>query len=188
MIFFKPCQFRSRSHEGFSFIEIVVAVGIVISLAGILFFSMGKTRESTKRAIHHLRALEIAQETIDWARATQLDAQGLKAMLNQTGSLLDPATNKPVPLPEATTGLYSITSGTQPLAYPKQYDSAFFYRTIAVNPVPNPDGRVFLYRVTVDVSWNEGRAPEHIDSVGGKPDRMRSLTMSTLLTDDREEY
>ncbi|NLI76466.1 MAG: type II secretion system protein [Candidatus Riflebacteria bacterium] len=176
------------ARRGFSLLEVVVAIGVVFTLAAALFTAMGRTRADTRLAVDHLRALEIAQETIDWVLAARLDARGLQALRGQTGSLLDPATGRGVPLPEAVTGLFGRPPDVPPLCLPAQYDSAFFHRTLDLTPLPGDDGRTFLYRVTVTVAWNEGKAPRQIESVSGPPDRMKSISLSTLVADDGECY
>lgn len=174
-----------ESTRGFSFIEIIIALTVsVVFFAGLIYFA-STTRVETSKAGNYLRALQIAQETIELVQSTPIaELTGNKLQIFE-GSLINPATGKSVGIP------VHPGSAWQPAtkAYPEQYNNAFFYRKVRVEPV---DGSVanarFMRKVSVDIYWNEGKVPDKIDSIGDEPDRMRKLSLATLIFDESEYY
>jgi len=170
---------------GFSFIEIIVATGVGLVFFGGLIYFASTTRVETSKAENYLRALQIAQETIELVQAMPVSEVTDSRVQIFEGSLVDPGTHQSVKIP------FHSSSGWQPQTktYPAEYCKAWFYRKIHIVPVSAgiPNAR-FMRKLTVDVFWNENKTPERIESIGAEPDRMRKLSLSTLLFDESEVY
>ncbi|PKL45638.1 MAG: hypothetical protein CVV41_01165 [Candidatus Riflebacteria bacterium HGW-Riflebacteria-1] len=178
----KRCNYM---RSGFSFVEIVVATGVGLVFFGALIYFASTTRVETSKAENYLRALQIAQETLELVQSISLsEATGSGVQIFE-GSLVDPNTSQSVKIP------FHNSSGWQPQTrtYPAEYSKAWFYRKIRIVPVPAgiPNAR-FMRKLTVDVYWNENKTPDRIETIGAEPDRMRKLTLSTLLFDESEIY
>lgn len=176
---------RSFWRAGFSFIEIIVATGVGLVFFGGLIYFASTTRVETSKAENYLRALQIAQETIELVQSMPVsEVTGSRVQIFE-GSLVDPDTHQSVKIP------FHASSGWQPQTknYPAEYSKAWFYRKIRIAPLPTgmPNAR-FMRKLTVDVFWNENKTPERIESIGAEPDRMRKLSLSTLLFDESEVY
>ncbi len=171
--------------KGFSFVEIVVATGVGLVFFGGLIYFASTTRVETSKAENYLRALQIAQETIELIQAMPLsDTSGSNVQIFE-GSLVDPGTGMSVKIP------FNNSSGWQPFTrtYPSEYSKSWFYRKVRIAPAPAgiPNAR-FIRKLTVDVFWNENKVPERIETIGAEPDRMRKLSLSTLIFDESEIY
>ncbi len=171
---------KKFSKKAFSFVEIIVALTIsIVFFAGLIYFA-STTRVQTSKAVNYLRALQIAQETIELIQSMPSSEISPAKLQVFEGSLLDPATGKSVKIP------MHGGSAWQPSikAYPEQYDNAYFYRKIKIEPA----GSRFLRKVSVTVYWNEAKKPDKIDSIGAEPDRMRKLSLATIIFDESEHY
>ena len=94
-----------KARRGFTFLEILVAVAVMAATLGAFLGLMRETTDDTGKAIFYLRALELGQETIDWAVSAPLDSARRKALEGMSGSLVDAGTGKGVAVPlGATTG------------------------------------------------------------------------------------
>ncbi|NLI76473.1 MAG: prepilin-type N-terminal cleavage/methylation domain-containing protein [Candidatus Riflebacteria bacterium] len=167
-----------RERKGFTFVEVILAVVVVAAVLGGLLGWLQQTTGDAGRSIHYLRAFELGQEMLDWVLSTPLDEARRKALERLGGSLVDAQTGRSRPVPAGSTRDWPV--GPQELAYPADYAPCFFHRHLRIEPVA---GRPTLFEVTVEVSWNEGRPPATIESVGGTPDRMRRIVLSTLVHD-----
>jgi prepilin-type N-terminal cleavage/methylation domain-containing protein len=168
----------SSSEAGFTFLEVIVVIVVVGALLGSLLGWLRQATVDTDRDIHYLRALELGQEMIDWVNASPLDAPGRQALLAAAGSLVDAQTGRSRPVPAAATREWPADPAE--LVYPAAYEACFYHRTLRIEPVA---GRPALFEVTVEVAWNEGTPPAAIEAVGGPPDRMRKIVLSTLVYD-----
>ncbi len=173
-----------KFRNGFSFVEIIVALSISVVFFGGLIWFASTTRVETSKAGNYLRALQIAQETIELIQSMPQSELTPAKIQMFDGSMVDPATRNSVKIP--------VHSGSawQPATkrYPEQYNNAWFYRKVRLEQVNSGGGSRFLRKVSVDVFWNEGKTPERIDSIGAEPDRMRKLSLATLLFDESEFY
>ncbi|MBI3038111.1 hypothetical protein HYY75_03525 [bacterium] len=170
--------------SGFGFVEILIAIFIAAVCGVPVFYLVTSTRTETSKAINYLRALELANEGFEWANIiqfgdkTQTDEAKINNMLSQfNGSLYQ---NK---VRVGSNNLW--TSQNEDIPYSEQYNNAFFYRTISISKVEN-SGDVkygdFLRKITVTVSWSEGKTPKNPD----QPDeRSRILVLSGLLFNDQ---
>jgi len=165
--------------RAFTFLEVLVSVTVFAGVIGALLGLMRETTADTGKAIHYLRALELGQEAIDWVVSAPLDAVRRKALEGMGGSLVDAGTGRGVAIPLGSAR--GFPDAAKELKYSESYNNAWFYRSIRVDPVP---GRPCLYEIQVEVAWNEGVVPAVIESAGGMPDRMRKISLSTLVFDE----
>ena len=166
--------------RGFSFAEIIVAIMVVTMLAVPLFYLVTSTRTDTSKAINYLRAMELANEIIEWANVIPFNK--IMTLENAGGTLVEDlgGTMSSVKIPVQNNGMWSNLATE--LQYSNQYPVAFFYRTIDVSSITeNVPWRDYVAKVTVTVSWNEGKKPDVLDS----PDRMRKITLYSLVFNDR---
>ncbi len=176
---------RRTPQRGFSLVEVVVAFAISLVCFGGLIYFATSTRTETSKAENYLRALQIAQETIELIQSTPAEELTPAKLQMFEGSLVNPASGKSVTLPVHPSAAWQPTDKT----YPDQYTKAYFYRKIKLKPVESgiPNSR-FLKQVTVEVFWNEGKTPDKIEAIGGDPDRMRKLSLPAVIFDEREPY
>jgi len=180
---FKPKQMPR--FEGFGLTEIVVAVTIGVACAIPLIWMVSSTRMETSKAINYLRAMELANEVLDLANVVPFDKiEGTMGVYN--GRLLD--TGIPVlQLPSGHDWSSFVQSSNIP--YSPDYGNAFFFRDIEVEPITGKDYGRFLKRVRVTVSWNEAKTPPNPDVNTGDSQRMRKITLETLVFNDADpEY
>lgn len=176
---------KLSGRNAFSFVEVIVAFAVgVIFFGGLIYFA-STTRAETSKAENYLRALQIAQETIELAQSTPVEELTQRKMQIFEGSLVNPQAGKSVVLP------FHAASPWQPQTrgYPEQYTKSYFYRTIKIEPVETsqPNAR-FMRKVIVNIFWNEGRVPGKIDSIGSDPDRMRKLSLAAVVFDESACY
>lgn len=177
--------------KAFSFVEILVAVFLLVVLVSPLLWMATGSRVETSKAINYLRALEIAQETISWVNGNPLNEKAIQALAAQSGSLVDPATGKSVAVMAGNSPIWSsFPGGGSPITYSDQYTNAYFYRKVDIEKVGADESAYgeYLYRVTVNVYWNEGKVPVRIDAPDAEADRMRKISISTMVFDERRPY
>ncbi|HEY9071172.1 MAG TPA: hypothetical protein VIV61_13020 [Candidatus Ozemobacteraceae bacterium] len=176
---------RFSDRMGFTFVEIVIATGVaLVFFAGLIHFASA-TGSETSRAENYLRALQIAQETIELVQSMPVGELTDAKLQIFEGSLVDSQTRQSVALPVHPESAWKPVTKK----YPEQYTKAYFYRKLRLEPLEGEaaNGR-FLRKLIVEVFWNEGRVPDKIDAIGGTPDRMRKLALATVLFDEREYY
>ncbi len=170
---------RDRGRRGgFSFVEVLIASVVGAAFFGSILWFVFSTRVETDKSANYFRALQIAQETLEWAQATPIALLNDRQMALLQGSLVDSQTGKSS----------TILPGVK-ISYPDQYRPAYFFRKIHLEEVKGKGARGrFLREIRVEVFWNEGRMPERIEPVGADPDRMKKLTLATLVLDEAECY
>jgi len=175
---------------GFGFVEIIVATLIAAVCSIPIIMMVSSSRADTSKAINYLRALELANEALEWATIAT-DTDHLDMNLRSCGGSLIVDTGLGVPgaarvdAVDPVNGKW-ISDGiiTKDIGYSDQYNTAFFLRNISVKPVTSGIGAGHLSEVTVEVKWNEGRAPANpIDPSG---ERMRMITLKTLIVHDNQ--
>ncbi|NLI75414.1 MAG: hypothetical protein GX442_03085 [Candidatus Riflebacteria bacterium] len=182
---------RQNERRGLSFPEIMVAV-VVISLCVVpLLWVLNSSRTDTSKAINYLRAVELANEAIEWASVAPLYRKGYTndtvrqiggSLVTAVGSGFSPA---PIDVTPSANGDWQAEGLLAPsLTYSEQYNSAFFFRTIDVQDVTGGIRQGFLRRVTVTVEWAEGKKPQHLDQPGGE--RNKKIVLTTLILDDKQ--
>lgn len=179
--------------NGFGFVEIIVATLIAAVCSIPIIMMVSSSRSETSKAINYLRAMELANEALEWAMIatdtenlnTNLSGCGGSLIVDVGGGTLGPAGVDAVgsvnPKWEAD-GIIARNIG-----YSGQYNTAYFLRSISVVPIDSGIGAGYLSEVRVEVKWNEGRAPTNLMDPAG--DRMRKITLTTLVTHDNHiEY
>jgi type II secretory pathway pseudopilin PulG len=171
--------------EGISFVEIVIAVTVsAIFFAGLMTLT-STTRIETRKAGNYLRALQLAQESIELVQSTPPAKLMQNSMQLFEGSLVDPQTGQSIAIPHHQDSAWAL----QTTHYPKQYNKAFFYRKLRIEEIDAsiPNAR-FMRKVIAEIYWNESLVPEKIETVGSEPDRMRKLALATLIFVESEPY
>lgn len=178
-------------HAGFGFVEIIIAVSLVAACAVPVFYMVNTTRTDTTKAINYLRAMELANEVIEWASASVVETTDgslppLSVRLSALNtSLINDMAGGLVPVEvavEAPENPEWRGFALDKLSYSEQYNNAFFYREVTVAPV---DRSYFesdlLQKVTVTVKWCEGRRPASLNVPG---DRDRQIELSFLVLNE----
>jgi type II secretory pathway pseudopilin PulG len=179
-----PDKTLSKAVAGFSFVETVVAVGVsIIFFSGLIYFA-STTRVETAKAGNYLRALQIAQETMELVQSAPLAEVMQNRIQIFEGSLIDPQTGQSIEIPINKDAAWQPSTKS----YPEQYNNCFFYRKISVSQPAETAQSRFLKTITVEVFWNEGKTPDKIESLGSEPERMRKISLSTMLFDEKEPY
>ncbi|MBF0409839.1 MAG: hypothetical protein HQM10_21030 [Candidatus Riflebacteria bacterium] len=176
-------QRKNRKSSAFSFVELVAAAMIIGVCSVPILWLTTSARTETSKAINYLRAIELGNESLEWAQIIPFED------LNSNN--LDRLSSG---YSESLYGNRLIKSGSNaqwlqvPLAndltYSEQYESAFFFREIKVENVPEEKYKNLLKKVTVTISWNEGKIPANPSS--SPPDRMRRIVLTTLVINDRK--
>lgn len=175
--------------KGLGLIEVVIALVIAVA-AGIpiLRMVMG-SRTETSSSVNYLRAVELADEALEWASVSQFSE--VDKLKNLSGSIIEDGgsgmTTCRINIKEA--GYQSWKDSEifkTELSYSPQYTTAFFYREIEVEPV-EPDSEApyisknLLKKVTVTVKWCEGYKPSNLNLPS---DRNRQVQLSMLVIND----
>ena len=157
--------------RAFGLLEVIIAVLIIVG-AGIPILRMVTgSRKETSSSLNYLRAMELANEAIEWASAAKFDE--VDKLKNISGS----NTTK-----IERTNWKNSDIFEENLKYSEQYSTAFFYRKIEVEPIK---GSYFadnlIKKVTVTVLWSEGYKPSNINV---EDDRSRQVQLSILIIND----
>lgn len=164
--------------------EIIVALTVSIIFFGGLIYFASTTRVETSKAGNYLRALQLAQETIELIQSAPHSDLTQSKLQIFDGSIVNAHTGNSIQIPVHS------ASAWQPATkkYPEQYNNAWFYRKVKIEPAGGAPNSRFLRKISVDIYWNEGKAPDKIDSISDEPDRMRKLSLATLIFDESEHY
>ncbi|HAE38831.1 MAG TPA: hypothetical protein DCG57_09360 [Candidatus Riflebacteria bacterium] len=178
---------RLNRSRGLSFVEVLVAVLIVAVSSIPVLYMVTSSRTDTSKAINYLRAVELANEVIEWAQAVNFEDLDESKFSAFVGSLADDSTGQimPVPVGVATPENTNWSSGlaANNLKYSEQYGIAYFYRVVKFEDIPG-SGNLnagMLKKMTVFVKWNEAAVPSSLHS----PDRDRQVELSVLLINDK---
>ncbi len=175
----------NRRPVGFSFLEVLIATALATTMFASIIWLISTTRVETVKSVNYLRALQLAQETIAWLNAVPEDGLTNVNTRIMEGSLVDAQTGESIKIQSGSHG----TDTPHELHYPKNYDSAWFYRRIILSEIDRTaPGARFMRKVTVKIYWNEGRRPDKIESLTEEPDRMRKIEMTTVLFKENEYY
>lgn len=178
-------QHKDSFNRGFSFVEIVIATGLAVVLFSSIIWLITSTRVETSKSINYLRALQLAQETIDWLQTIPGDQLTPDIVQTFEGSLVDPQSEKSAKI---EVNKREGNSGEQ-FRYPENYCAAWFYRKVSLEKIDQKiPGARFLRKATVQIFWNEGKRPTTLEPLSGNPDRMRKISMSVVLFDEDEYY
>ena len=175
------------SRRAMGFVEVLIAVLVVSACAVPVIYMVTSSRTDTSKAIHYLRAVELANEVIEWASVaefSQIDESTLSAfcgsMVEESGTLapVKVAVGSPSHPNWNKDGLMA-----ESLQYSEQYNNAWFFREVEVSEVNDSyllSG--LLKKVTVRVKWSEAHRPANINL---PDDRNRQVELSVLLLNDK---
>lgn len=178
---------KNSVRSGIGFVEVLVAVLIAAVSAVPVVYMVSSSRTDTSKAINYLRAVELANEVIEWAQGVDFEDLDSITFSTYVGTLADDSTGAitPMPLNAAAPANPNWSSGNfapENLKYSEQYGNAFFFREVEFEDVPGSinfsDG--MLKKMTVRVKWNEGSAPSSVYS----SERDRQVELSVLLLND----
>ena len=167
--------------KAFTVTEIVIATIIFIEAFVAIIMLLSSSRTETSKSRNYLRALELAQEAIDWVNSAPFKDVKDENLELLRGNLVNG---------KIVTGNNAKNSITES-NYPEDYSNAFFYRTVTIEPDTefNADVKRFLKKVTVGVYWNEGTTPKNLETTeNGVPLRTRKLMLSTIIFNDEAYY
>lgn len=178
---------KKNNRKAFTISEIVVATAVFVVLFSSIAWMSTSSRADSSKSINYLRALELAQEGIDWVNSTPFSEVNESNLAILQGSLVqvdDSGKYVSIKMPVAENAKGSVSE----TKYPDDYCKCFFYRTVKIeNLNSTPNGR-FLKKITIGIYWNEGKTPKTLETTSGEPDRMRKLYMSTTIFDDKAYY
>lgn len=169
------------------FVEIIIAVLVVTASAIPVIYMVTSSRTDTTRAINYLRAMELANEVIEWASVanfSKLDAGDFSAF---TGSLVADESGSLKPVSVAVSApenpIWKNDSlMADSLNYSEQYGNAYFFREVKIENVTESYIKSgLLKKMVVTVKWSEGKTPANFN-VGD--DRSRQVELSVLILND----
>lgn len=206
---------RKLSHKNnkraLGLLEIVIAVAIVVATGFPILRMLTKSRTDTASSINYLRAVELADEALEWASAANLfdkDENGENSpselnLIGLSGPIMeyDGSTIKPSKI--CTTKIeYNRWKNSQifktDLSYSPQYANAFFYRDIKIQSLNKNDrsGKTdpsysnlitfekdMVKMVTVSVYWCEGFTPSNFNDISNES-RAKKIELSLLVIND----
>ena len=177
----------SNNKKALGLIEIVIAVVIVIGAGVPILKMVSRSRSETSSSANYLRAMELADETLEWASVVKF--KDLDTAFNaENGSIIEDGGSGLTPVEIRTTpakneNWKNSNFFIEKQKYSDQYNKAFFYRTIEVENVSSPLIKEdMLKKVTVTIKWIEGRRPSNINVDNG--DRNRQVRLSILVIND----
>ena len=179
----------SRFHRmGMGFVEVLIAVLVVSACAVPVIYMVTSSRTDTSKAIHYLRAVELANEVIEWASLaefSQIDDSTFSAfcgsMVEESGGGLTPVKLAVSPTTHPVWSKDALMAGA--LQYSEQYNNAWFFREVEISEVNDSYLQPgLLKKVTVRVKWSEAHRPANINL---SDDRNRQVELSVLLLNDK---
>lgn len=177
-----------RGKTGFGFVEIIIATLIAAVCSIPIIMMVSSSRADTSKAINYLRAIELANEALEWAMIAT-DTANLDMNLRSCGGSLLVDTGAGTPGPASVDAVAPSNAKwdadgiiSRNIGYSEQYNNAYFMRNISVVPISLGLGKDYLSEVTVEVKWNEGKAPTNMMDPAGE--RMRKITLTTLIMHD----
>jgi Tfp pilus assembly protein PilV len=180
---------NKRTKLGFSFAEIMVAVGILSVCVFPIFYLTNTSRKETTRAINFLRAVELANEVLEWASIAKFEELTDINMAAFTGSMTEMSGSAIqtiiLPTAEAENEIWKNDNlVVDSLFYSEQYAPLYFYRDVKVEELTGLAGiePTLLKKITVSVSWSEASRPNNINNPS---DRNRNLKTSMLVANDK---
>jgi hypothetical protein len=175
-----------KNKKALGLMEIVIAISLVV-MAGIPILKLVfGSRNETTSAINYLRAMELADETLEWASITKFSE--LDNLTSFSGSIVvdggsgfttEEVHTSPVEYENwKSSGLF-----VDKPKYSEDYINAFFYRIIDVEDVKSDAiQKDMLKKVTVTIKWSEGKRPTNLSS--DCPERNRQVQLSILVIND----
>ena len=177
------CRFHKRKAIGL--IEIVIAAILVVSAGVPILYMVTSSRTETSSSVNYLRAVELADEALEWASASKFSE--VDKLANLSGTIIEDNSGSAhavaLNVAEAENQSWKTSEVfASSLNYSDQYATAYFYREILVEDVK---GTYFsddlLKKVTVIVSWSEGYKPSNLNVASN---RSRRVELATLVIND----
>ena len=178
--------FPYKKHA-FGLVEIIVALLIIVAAGIPIMKIIFQSRTETSSSINYLRAMELADEVIEWANVAKFkDVDNLK---NLSGSIVEYTGDK-AEMIKINTSEVSYDNWKDPnlfnnnINHSDQYCNAFFYRDIKVEPVTSKYSSFennLLKKVTVKVKWSEGFKPANLNV---DSNRNKEIQLSVLVIND----
>ncbi len=171
--------------KAFGLLEIIVVLVIVVGAAIPILRMVTGSRKETSSSVNYLRAMELADEAIEWANLAKFDE--VDKLKNLSGTILEDNGTAIVPIKINTTTVdYPNWVGSEifsnELKYSEQYSNAYFYRDIDVQPVVSSNiANNLLKKVVVTVKWSEGYKPSNLNDPSN---RSRQIQLSVLVIND----
>ena len=173
--------------QAFGLIEVIIALLIIVCAGIPILKIVFQTQTETSSSVNYLRAMELADEVIEWANAAKF--KDVDKLTNLSGSMVAVSGSNHEMIKINTSGASNEnwkSSGffEENLKYSDKYCSAFFYRDIKVEPVTSSSNNFennLLKKVTVKIKWSEGRVPSNINS---DSERNREIQLSVLVIND----
>ncbi|MFZ5951523.1 MAG: type IV pilus modification PilV family protein [Candidatus Rifleibacteriota bacterium] len=170
--------------RGVSFAEIVVAVTVFAIMAIPVYMSMSGVQTDTVKSISYLRAVELANEAIDYVRLIPVDTDFKMKAEGLSGSILiEKPDFAPAPVMTGDNPYYKDILADK-LTYSEQYNPSFFYRTVEVGDLSGTSYSGLLKKVVVTIYWDDGRSVKNIHDLNSKT---RKVVMACLITDWRSQ-
>jgi hypothetical protein len=174
--------------KALGFVEVLVAVVIVAACAVPIVYMVTSARTDTSKAINYLRAMELANEVIDWAQMSPYGMVDDSIFSGITGPITidDSGTLKSAEIAVGTPKnpvweTDGLVAGK--LQYSEQYNNAFFYREVEIEEISDTFlGEDMLKKLVVTVKWCEGSRPPNPNTSDG---RTREVKLSVLLVNDQ---
>ncbi|MDD3002111.1 MAG: hypothetical protein PHF29_10190 [Candidatus Riflebacteria bacterium] len=172
-----------------TFAEIMVAVAIVAGAAFPIFYLTNSSRKETTRAINYLRAVELANEVLEWASVSKYEELTDANMAAFTGLMTnvegDSISSIVLPTTISSNDIWKNDNLlVDSLFYSDQYAQLYFYRDVKVEEVSDVDyiEPNMVKKVSVTVSWSEASRPQNMNNPS---DRNRKLSLSVLILNDK---
>lgn len=175
------------SANGFSFVEVLVAVVIIAACAVPVVYMVTSARTDTSKAINYLRAMELANEVIEWAQISRFGMvdEGVFSGITGPVTLDDGGTLKAAKIAVGPSDYESWNTDNliaNELQYSEQYNNAFFYRNVKIEDITDSIiSDNMLKKVVVTVKWCEGTRPPNPNIDEG---RTRQVQLSVLLLNE----
>lgn len=172
--------FYSKSRLGVSFVEIVVAIFVFAMMALPVYVFMTSVRTDNVKNISYLRAMELAEESLEYVQLLPVD-RSFKAKAEAiSGSLL-------IEVPDISAACVLIGTDdyyrdilADRLQYSEQYNPSYFYRTVEVHDLTGTAYSELLKKVVVTIYWDDSRQVNNLHDLGAKT---RKVVMACLITD-----
>ena len=184
-----------KNKKALSLVEIIIAFAIVVCSGIPVLMMVSSSRKDTATSINYLRAMELANEAIEWVNVTKFeDLDNLNDLLDK--SIVESYKSDLIPGRIATCETeYDKWKKsdllTQDLHYSEEYVKAYFYRTIEVKSIEADDQNNLrnnlLKKVTVTVKWNEGKEVSNIYEDLNERDHKVQLSV-LVINDENLEY
>lgn len=172
--------------KAFGLLEVVIALGVAIGALLPILQMITASRTDTTSSISYLRAMELANEVIEWANVATFDE--VDKLEGLSGTIIESNGGNIVPIKINAVESDNIKWKNSKifeknLQYSEQYSNAYFYRIIKVTPLKgNYFQNDMLKKVSVTVKWCEGKKPRNLNL--DSEERNKQIQLSVLVIND----